>query len=118
MENYSDLWSNTETNKFLFQQMKELLKPHGFIVLPNKSKFLARVRTHHIQMLHQDIVYGETRPSIIAIPTWTYRTGWFFSKHFYLKCSDEIRRSLPYEKYYGELAIKSPTGKNIISQMN
>ena len=85
MEEKIDLITTTEANKYIYQQLKQLLLPEGFIVRPGKSKYLVRLRDHHIQMVYQEILYGATELQIIIVPVWTYQEGWFFSNRISLK---------------------------------
>lgn len=85
MEEKIDLITTTEANKYIYQQLKQLLLPEGFIVCPHRSKYLVRLRNHHIQMVYQQISYGATELQIIIVPVWTYQEGWFFSNQICLK---------------------------------
>ena len=85
MEEKIDLITTTEANKYIYQQLKQLLLPEGFIVRPGKSKYLVRLRDHHIQMVYQEILYGATELQIIIVPVWTYQEAWFFSNRISLK---------------------------------
>lgn len=85
MEERIDLITSTEANKYIYQQLKQLLLPEGFIVRPQKPKYLVRLRDHHIQMVYQEILHGQTNLQIIIVPVWTFQEGWFFSNRICLK---------------------------------
>lgn len=85
MEEKIDLITTTEANKYIYQQLKQLLLPEGFIVCPHRSKYLVRLRDHHIQMVYQEILHGDTCLQIIIVPVWTYQEGWFFANRIRLK---------------------------------
>lgn len=80
-----DLITSAEANKYIYQQLKQLLLPEGFIVRPGKSKYLVRLRDHNIQMVYQEILYGQTYLQVILVPAWTYQEGWFFANRIILK---------------------------------
>lgn len=85
MEEKIDLITTTEANKYIYQQLKQLLLPEGFIVRPHRSKYLVRLRDHHVQMVYQEILHGDTCLQIIIVPVWTYQEGWFFANRIRLK---------------------------------
>lgn len=83
MEEKIDLITTTEANKYIYQQLKQLLLPEGFFVRPRQSKYLVRLRNNHIQMVYQQILYGATELQIIIVPVWTYQEGWFFQPNLF-----------------------------------
>lgn len=95
MEEKIDLITTTEANKYIYQQLKQLLLPEGFIVRPRQSKYLVRLKDHHIQMVYQEILHGETCLQIIIVPVWTYQEGWFFANRIRLKRTNtpEVERN-------------------------
>ena len=85
MEKDITLITSVEANKYIWQQVKQLLATRGFILRPNKSKYMVRLREHHLQMVYQDIVHGTTRLGMIIVPAWTYQEGWFFCDTIHLQ---------------------------------
>lgn len=85
MEEEINLVTSVEANKYIWQQVKQLLATKGFIVRPNNSKYMVRLREHHLQMVYQDIVHGTTRLGMIIVPAWTYQGGWFFCNTIHLQ---------------------------------
>jgi len=53
------LWTTTETNNYLYKQLKTVSEAHDFVVSTVKAKHLARIREHHIQIICPVILYGE-----------------------------------------------------------
>lgn len=85
MENEITLISSVEANKYIWQQVKQLLAAEGFIACPNRPKYMVRLRGHYLQMVYQEIAHGKTSLEIIVIPAWTYQDGWFFSNRISLR---------------------------------
>ena len=77
--------TSVEANKYIWQQIKQLLATKGFIARPNKPKYMVRIREHHLQMVYQDIIHGTTRLGMIIVPAWTYQEGWFFCDTIHLQ---------------------------------
>lgn len=92
MEQKKELWNATEANKFIYKKLKEVFIPLGFVVCPKVSKYLMRVCNHHVQIVYQQILYGETRLHMIVIPTWTYADFWFFNQKICLRSNNVIER--------------------------
>lgn len=109
MENNTELWTATEANKFIFKQLKQLLLPQGFIVCPKVSRYLMRVHDHHIEIVYQQILYGETRLQLIVVPSWTYEDGWCFHNDILLKRSNDPDER---DNFYSRIAVrKEPSMK-------
>lgn len=96
MEQETTLWTATQTNNFVFKQLKACLMPHEFIVCPTiphsldirppRRRRLIRVHDHHVQMVCQDILRGESwRLILLVSPAWSYRTDYGFDGDVILK---------------------------------
>lgn len=95
--------TSVEANKYIWQQVKQLLAVRGYIVCPNKSKYMVRLREHFLQMVYQEILYGATELKIIVIPAWTYQDGWFFVNRISLHRSNTAVAGL---NLYSEAAYR------------
>lgn len=73
----SMLWSASETNKYLYRQLRTLAETHGFVVSPKQSKTLIRIREHHIQMIWVEIAYGATDFNMLVAPTASFSEALF-----------------------------------------
>ncbi len=85
MEEDINLVTSVEANKYIWQQVKQLLVLRNFIACPGKPKCMVRLREHYLQMVYQEIAYGATSLAIIVIPAWTYQNGWFFVNRISLR---------------------------------
>lgn len=106
MEEEINLITSAEANKYLWQQVKQLLTARGFIVCPNKPKYMVRLREHYLQMVYQEISYGATNLRAIVLPAWTYQEGWFFSSRISLRRTNTNIAGL---NLYSEAAYRQNT---------
>lgn len=105
-----ELWTVTQSNRFFYKQLKKYFEPYGFCVWPKGSRYFVRFMKHYVQVVYQEIIYGETSLQLIVTPTFTYQNGWFFFGHrVHPKCSNELDDNY---NFYGNLAIElEPTMK-------
>ncbi|MDE5892828.1 MAG: hypothetical protein K2H45_07905, partial [Acetatifactor sp.] len=106
MEEKIELITAAEANKYLYQQLKQLLLPKGFIVRTGKSKYLVRLKANHVQMVYQENLYGETVIQRIAVPAWTFISAWFFQERLYLKRTSDPKAE---RNIYSEAAFRQGT---------
>lgn len=79
------LWTNTQTNKYIFKRLKCLLNLHGFVESPKVSKHLIRIREHHLQMVYTEVIYGRTTLVLMVAPSTSYSTYVYCDRRVYLK---------------------------------
>ena len=108
MEDMS-LWTTKETNNYLYKQMKTILEQHGFVVSTFKSKYLARIREHHIQIVCPEVLYGTTRLIMFVVPAFSYCNYLYCGRRMYLKRNIDSNRQ---DNCYDKIAIRDEgTGK-------
>lgn len=108
MENIS-LWTTTETNNYLYKQMKALLESHGFVVSPIKAKKIARMREHHIQIVCPEVIYGVTRLQMFVVPAISYSNESYCDRRVELERIDDPKLR---NNFYSDMAIRDEyTGK-------
>ena len=61
-------WSTTETNKFLYQQLKVMCENNGFVLSPRKGKHLVRIAEHYVQIVCPEISYNRTLIHVLLSP--------------------------------------------------
>lgn len=104
---YSNLWSSTETNKYLYKQLKLLLVSKGFVESSFKTKHLIRIREHHLQIVAPEVLYGETNIQMFVVPLASYSSYLYCSARLSLKRSNQLKTT----NHYGDLALQRETGK-------
>jgi len=103
------LWTTTETNNYLYKQLKTVSEAHEFVVSTVKAKHLARIREHHIQIICPVVLYGITELEMYVVPTISYSNYSYCDKRISLKRSGDSNLQ---RNYYSDMAIRDEqTGK-------
>lgn len=112
---YTEFWTSSEVNKYLFQELKKLCQLHGFILSPKKRKKLVRVKEHYIEIIFPEVVYYNTKIHMQVAPTTTYQDCYCFDKKVILRKSKDMSVS---ENYYSSLAISDKNSSKLYYDPN
>lgn len=99
------LWSSSETNKFIYQQLKTLCEANGFVVSPKQTKHLVRIGEHHIQIVHPEVLYTSTRIHMRVSPAASFASYFYCQKTVYPRKSNNENELL---NSYDQLAVEDP----------
>lgn len=102
----SKLWSTTETNKYLYRQLRTSAEEHGFVVSPKKTKTLIRIREHHIQMIWVEVMYGVTDFNMLVSPAASFLSAFYARSRVTLRRSNDDQQ---YFNWYSRLAFPDKT---------
>lgn len=112
---YTELWTSSEVNKYLFQELKKLCQLQGFILSPKKKKKLVRVKEHYIEIIFPEIVYYNTKIHMQIAPTTTYQDCYCFDKKVILRKSNDMSVA---KNYYSSLAIMDKSSSKLYYDPN
>lgn len=101
-----EFWSSSETNNFIYQQLKNLCEENGFVVSPRKTKHLIRIGEHHVQIVNPEVSYSRTLIHMRVAPAAS------FADYFYCYKTILPRKSNSKSEFinsYSELAIEDPS---------
>ncbi len=98
-------WSTTETNKFLYQQLKVMCENNGFVLSPRKGKHLVRIAEHYVQIVCPEISYNRTLIHVLLSPAGSFANHIYAEKIF---CPHGEKKDDIYSVYY-DFAIEEPT---------
>jgi len=81
-------WSTTETNKFLYQQLKAMCEDNGFVLSPRKGKHFVRIAEHYVQIVCSEIIYNGMRIHVLLSPAGSF-ANYFYAKKLLLHTGTE-----------------------------
>lgn len=84
-----EIWNVTALNKFIYKQTMELCEAHGFVLSPNKSKTLVRIKDHMIQRICPEILYSSTRIHVYVNPSTAFCDYLFADRKVFLRKTNE-----------------------------
>lgn len=102
------LWSSTETNKFIYKQLKELCEANGFVVSPKQTKHLVRINEHHIQIVHPEVLYTNTSIHMRVSPAASFASYFYCEKTVVPRRSNDDTNDDTFLNFYAELAVEDP----------
>jgi len=98
-------WSTTETNKFLYQQLKAMCEANGFVLSPRKGKHFVRIAEHYVQIVWPEISYNRTLIHVSLSSAGSYENDTYADKRF---CPHGEKKDDIYSVYY-DIAIEDST---------
>ncbi len=105
MEKNSKLWSSSETNNFIYQQLKTLCEANGFVVSPKQTKHLVRIGEHHIQIVHPEVSYTTTMIHMRVAPAASFASYFYCEKTVIPRKNNNENELL---NSYDQLAVEDP----------
>ena len=84
-----EIWNVTALNKFIYKQTKELCEAHGFVLSPNRSKTLVRIKDHMIQRIYPEILYNNTFIQINVNPSTSFCDYLFADRRIVLRKTND-----------------------------
>lgn len=98
-------WSTTETNKFLYQQLKAMCEDNGFVLSPRKGKHFVRIAEHYVQIVWPEISYNRTLIHVSLSSSGSFANHTYADKRF---CPHGEKKDDIYSVYY-DIAIEDST---------
>ena len=103
---YELLWSSSQVNQYLFKQLRDLCKKHGFKVSPKHRKKLVRVKEHYIEIIFPEVIYMDTWFHMQVASTSSFAQYYYFDKRIIPCVAND--KNLPYN-FYSKLAVEDKT---------
>ncbi len=100
---HESLWTSSQTNHYLFKQLRDLCKKHGFKVTPKHRKTLIRIKEHYVEIIFPEVIYMETWFHMQVASTSSFAKYYYFDNRIApWKTND---KNQPHN-FYSKLAIE------------
>lgn len=100
---HESLWTSSQTNQYLFKQLRDLCKKQGFKVSPKHRKTLIRIKEHYVEIIFPEVIYMETRFHMQVASTSSFAKYYYFDKKI-TPCKTNDKNWT--DNFYSQLAIE------------